>query len=109
MNVLLLIEQCSLVLYLGGLSKDTENILFGLNLILILVFQERDSTTGEIKYSVIPLAMNNTFLFLSNCRSLAAKDGVKKEHPAQKRRDQFSSSSPSSDPNSIDDKVPVNK
>ena len=76
MNVLLLVEQCSLVLYLGGLSKETESILFGLNLIMIIVFQERDSVTGEIKYSIIPLAMNNTFLFITNCRSLNNKDGV---------------------------------
>ena len=69
-NVFLLIEQCSLVLYLGGLSKDVENALFGINLILILVLQERDSVQGEIKYSVIPLALNNSYLFITNFRSL---------------------------------------
>ena len=71
-NVFLLIEQCSLVLYLGGLSKDLENTLFGINLILILVFQERDSVEGEIKYSVIPLVMNNAYLFFTNFRSLTS-------------------------------------
>ena len=60
-----------MVLYLGGLSKDVENALFGLNLIMILVLQERDSVKGEIKYSVIPLALNNAYLFITNLRSLA--------------------------------------
>ena len=73
-NVFLLIEQCSLVLYLGGLSKDLENTLFGINLVLILVFQERDSVHGEIKYSVIPLAMNNAYLIITNLRSLTRSD-----------------------------------
>jgi hypothetical protein len=36
-NIFLLIEQCSLVLYLGNIQKDIENTLFGINLVLILV------------------------------------------------------------------------
>jgi len=47
-----------------------EGILFGLNLILILVFQEKDSVHGEIKYSVIPLAINNCYMVLTNLTSL---------------------------------------
>ena len=66
MNIFLLIEQCSLVLYLGGLGKDVEKTLFGINLILILVMQEKDEVHGEIKYSMIPLIINNTYLFLTN-------------------------------------------
>lgn len=73
LNVFLLIEQCSLVLYLGGLSKEVENTLFGINLILILITQEKDSSTGEIKYSIIPLVVNNLYLFLTNLNSLATK------------------------------------
>lgn len=65
-NVFLLLEQCSLVLYIGGLTPDAQNVLFGLNLLLILVLQEKDSVHGEIKYSVIPLALNNLFLFATN-------------------------------------------
>jgi hypothetical protein len=49
-NVLLLIEQCSLVLLLGKLSgsltQDTEATLFGINLVLILIMQEKDSVHG---------------------------------------------------------------
>jgi hypothetical protein len=70
MNVFLLIEQCSLVLYLGGLSKDVESTLFGINIFLILITQEKDSATGEIKFSVIPLILNNSYLFFSNLRGL---------------------------------------
>lgn len=73
-NVFLLIEQCSLVLYLGGLSKDTENTLFGINLILILVMQEKDEVHGEIKYSMIPLFINNMYLFITNYKSLYGSD-----------------------------------
>ena len=69
MNIFLLIEQCSLVLYLGSLSKEVENTLFGINLILILVLQEKDEVKGEIKYSLLPLIINNTYLFLANMTS----------------------------------------
>jgi hypothetical protein len=40
--------------------------LFGINLVLILVLQEKDEVKGEIKYSILPLALNNTYLFLAN-------------------------------------------
>jgi hypothetical protein len=40
-NVVLLIEQCSLVLYLGRrsqtISKEMEGFMFGINLVMILV------------------------------------------------------------------------
>lgn len=65
-NIFLLIEQCSLVLYLGNIQKDIENTLFGINLVLILVLQEKDEVKGEIKYSILPLVLNNTYMFLSN-------------------------------------------
>lgn len=69
-NVLLLIEQCSLVLYLGRTSKsitqETEGFMFGVNLIMILVFQEKDAVHGEIKYSIIPLLLNNAYMVYSN-------------------------------------------
>jgi len=71
-NVFLLLEQCSLVLYLGDLGKDVEHTLFGINLILILVMQEKDEVHGEIKYSMIPLCINNSYLFLTNFRSLTS-------------------------------------
>ena len=73
-NVLLLIEQCSVVLYLGRVSKaisaETEDTLFGVNLILILVLQEKDSVHGEIKYSLIPILLNNTYVVYSNLTQL---------------------------------------
>ena len=69
-NVILLLEQCSLVLYLGRvsntISKEIGETMFGLNLIMILVFQEKDSVHGEIKYSIIPLLINNGYMVYSN-------------------------------------------
>ena len=69
-NTFLLVEQCSLVLYLGNLSgtlsKDIEATLFGVNLLLIMVMQEKDSVTGEIKWSILPLALNNTYMLGTN-------------------------------------------
>lgn len=86
-NVLLLVEQCSLVLYLGRvsgtLSRDLGEAMFGLNLVLVLVFQEKDSVHGMvgINYSLIPLLINNGYMFYSNCVSLAAsRDNI--EPPA---------------------------
>lgn len=73
-NIFLLIEQCSLVLYLGALHEDTENCLFGINLILILVLQEKDEVHGEIKYSMIPLCLNNLYLFATNYKSLQKQE-----------------------------------
>ena len=51
-----------------------ESTLFGINIIMILVLQEKDSVTGEIKYSVIPLAMNNFYLFYYNYKNLASNN-----------------------------------
>jgi len=78
-NIFLLIEQCSLVLYLGGLSTEVEQTLFGINIFLILVTQEKDSSTGEIKYSVIPLILNNSYLFFSNLRGLTSSQPLEQE------------------------------
>lgn len=73
MNVFLLIEQCSLVLFLGNLSgtltHDVEATLFGVNLILILILQEKDSIKGEIKWSVLPLLINNSYMIYTNFKS----------------------------------------
>lgn len=69
-NIFLLIEQCSLVLHLGELGQEIENTLFGINLILILVMQEKDEVHGQIKYSMIPLCINNAYLLLTNFKSL---------------------------------------
>jgi len=44
--------------------------MFGINLIMILIFQEKDQVHGEIKYSIIPLALNNGYMALSNLQQL---------------------------------------
>ena len=45
-NVILLIMQCSIVLWQGkvsgSLSRDLTDTLFGVNLIMILILQEKD-------------------------------------------------------------------
>lgn len=75
-NVFLLIEQCSLVLYLGRVSKsisqEMEERMFGVNLIMILIFQEKDQVLGEIKLSIIPLALNNGYMLVCNLNQLRA-------------------------------------
>ena len=78
MNVFLLVEQCSLVLFLGylsgTLSTDAEATLFGVNLILILIMQEKDSVKGEIKWSVLPLIINNCYMIYTNFKSYFWKE-----------------------------------
>mgnify|MGYP006111418925 FL=1 len=44
--------------------------MFGINLIMILVFQEKDAVHGEIKYSIIPLLLNNGYMVYSNLNQL---------------------------------------
>jgi hypothetical protein len=57
-------------MYLGRVSnsitKEFEEGVFGVNLILILVFQEKDSVHGEIKYSLIPILLNNLYMLYNN-------------------------------------------
>lgn len=62
------------MLYLGGLGKDIENTLFGINLILILVMQEKDEVHGEIKYSMVPLCINNVYLFVTNYKNFSGRN-----------------------------------
>jgi hypothetical protein len=73
-NVMLLIEQCSVVLYMGrvsnSISKDLEDTLFGINLILVLIMQEKDQVYGEIKYSLLPVILNNCYVIYSNISSV---------------------------------------
>jgi hypothetical protein len=46
--------------------------MFGLNLVLILIMQEKDSVFGEIKYSLIPIFLNNGYVVYSNYSSVKA-------------------------------------
>ena len=45
-------------------------MVFGINLILILIMQEKDQVHGEIKYSLIPVIANNLFAIYSNYSSV---------------------------------------
>ena len=44
--------------------------MFGANLIMILVFQEKDQVHGEIYYSIIPLFLNNVYMLYSNFKQV---------------------------------------
>ena len=63
-----------MVLYLGrvngNISADTEQSMFGMNIILVLVMQEKDAVRGEIFYSLIPIILNNGYVIYSNFTSL---------------------------------------
>lgn len=50
----------------GTINKEIEASLFGINLLLIMIMQEKDSVTGEIKWSILPLALNNTYMVGTN-------------------------------------------
>ena len=77
-NVILLIMQCSIVLWQGkvsgSLSRDLTDTLFGVNLIMILILQEKDQVHGEIKYSLVPLVLNNAYVIYSNLTQLKGID-----------------------------------
>ena len=66
------------MLFLGNLSgtltNDVEATLFGVNLILILILQEKDSIKGEIKWSVLPLLLNNSYMVYTNFKSYFWKE-----------------------------------
>lgn len=70
-------QQCSLILYVGRVSntvsKDLGEAMFGVNLALVLLFQEKDSTHGQvgINYSLIPVLINNGYMAGSNLMQLS--------------------------------------
>jgi len=48
------------------MTKEVGEAMFGLNLIMILILQEKDAVHGEIKYSVAPMLINNGYMVYSN-------------------------------------------
>lgn len=75
----------------GTLTHDVEATLFGVNLILILIMQEKDSIKGEIKWSVLPLVINNCYMVYTNFKSyfwredsqMASNPSSPSSYPAQ--------------------------
>jgi hypothetical protein len=53
-----------------SISAELEQTMFGINLIMILILQEKDQVHGEIKYSLIPLALNNGYMLWSNLQQV---------------------------------------
>ena len=62
------------MLYLGRVngtfSRDTEQMVFGLNIIMVLIFQEKDQVHGDIFYSLIPIVFNNGYVIWNNYTSV---------------------------------------
>lgn len=52
------------------MSKEMGEAMFGLNLIMILILQEKDAVHGEIKYSALPMILNNSYMVYSNGNQL---------------------------------------
>ena len=83
--MVLLLQQCSLILYIGRvnntITKDIGEAMFGVNLLLVMLFQEKDSVDGKvgINYSLIPVVMNNGYMFLSNLLQLSMSDDGKNQ------------------------------
>lgn len=48
------------------MTREVGEMLFGVNLVLILILQEKDAVHGEIKYSIAPMLINNGYMVYSN-------------------------------------------
>lgn len=64
-NIALLIQFCSLIIYLARIPKYAQGYLLGAGTCLIIIMQERDSFS--FKYALIPLIFNNLLLIFSQC------------------------------------------
>jgi len=63
-NVFMLIEYCSLIIYLARISKELQGYVFALGICIIIVLQEKDSFSYQ--YALVPLIFNNLVLICSS-------------------------------------------
>ena len=63
-NVFMLIEYCSLIIYLSRLSKELTGYTLAFGICIIIVLQEKDSFSYQ--YALIPLIFNNLVLICSS-------------------------------------------
>lgn len=63
-NVFMLIEYCSLIIFLSRLPKDYEGYILALGICIIIFLQEKDSFSYQ--YALIPLIFNNLVLICSS-------------------------------------------
>ena len=60
----MLIEYCSLIIYLSRLSKELTGYTLAFGICIIIVLQEKDSFSYQ--YALIPLIFNNLVLICSS-------------------------------------------
>jgi len=65
MNIGLLTQFCSLMIYLARIPKEYKGYLVGIGMCLIMMMQEKDAFS--FKYALIPVIFNNLLLVCSGC------------------------------------------
>ena len=63
-NVFMLIEYCSLIIFLSRISREFEGYILALGICIIIFLQEKDSFSYQ--YALIPLIFNNLVLICSS-------------------------------------------
>lgn len=63
-NIFMLIEYCSLIVYLARISKELQGYVLALGICIIIVLQEKDSFSYQ--YALVPLIFNNLVLICSS-------------------------------------------
>ena len=63
-NVFMLIEYCSLIIYLARVPKVLEGYILAFGICIIIVLQEKDSFSYQ--YALVPLIFNNLVLICSS-------------------------------------------
>ena len=63
-NIFMLIEYCSVIIYLSKIPKEREGYFFAMGTAIVIILQEKDSFT--YMYALIPLIFNNLILICSS-------------------------------------------
>ncbi len=63
LNIFMLVQFCSLAIYLGRVNQEFYGQILGVGVIIILVSQERDFLS--FKCTLIPVIYNNSVLVIS--------------------------------------------
>ena len=63
-NIFMLIEYCSVIIFLARIPKEKEGYLLAMGTAIVIILQEKDSFT--YMYALIPLIFNNLILICSS-------------------------------------------
>ena len=63
-NIFMLIEYCSLIIFLARVPKELEGYILAMGICIIIVLQEKDSFSYQ--YALVPLIFNNLILICSS-------------------------------------------